>query len=154
MYSTKLGRFLQTDPIGYGDGMNIYAYCGSNPINWIDPWGLESKEDGIGKKIGKEALYEVIEEGVETGIEKVLPATAAGNPTSPTSADDDLSVYLWLSEEPVDVSLKKAVNTGKEWTTKQAAQEVAEKSLKQAIKKKGLPTKGKIDLYLQKDLRN
>ena len=26
--------------------MNIYAYCGNNPINYIDPWGLEGKEDG------------------------------------------------------------------------------------------------------------
>jgi hypothetical protein len=40
MYSPDLGRFLQTDPIGYADGINWYAYCGNNPVNWIDPWGL------------------------------------------------------------------------------------------------------------------
>ena len=39
-YSPDLGRFLQPDPIGYADGMNIYAYVGNNPLNWIDPWGL------------------------------------------------------------------------------------------------------------------
>jgi RHS repeat-associated protein len=39
-YNPQIGRFLQTDPIGYGDGMNWYAYCGNNPIVWADPAGL------------------------------------------------------------------------------------------------------------------
>jgi len=39
-YNPYIARFLQTDPAGYGDGMNCYAYCGNSPTNWVDPSGL------------------------------------------------------------------------------------------------------------------
>lgn len=40
MYSPTLGRFMQTDPIGYGAGMNLYNYVNSDPVSYTDPMGL------------------------------------------------------------------------------------------------------------------
>ena len=37
---------LQTDPVGYREGLNLYAYVGNNPMNAVDPTGLEVRTSG------------------------------------------------------------------------------------------------------------
>jgi RHS repeat-associated protein len=40
-YYPGLGRFLQTDPVGFqGDRSNLYRYCGNDPVDHSDPMGL------------------------------------------------------------------------------------------------------------------
>jgi len=40
-YDPEIGRFLQTDPIGYKDSMNLYQAMNMNPWSFVDPWGLK-----------------------------------------------------------------------------------------------------------------
>ena len=40
-YDPELGRYITSDPIGLGGGLNTYGYSGQNPVNWIDPRGLD-----------------------------------------------------------------------------------------------------------------
>lgn len=43
-YLPQVGRFLQPDPIGYWAGANLYAYVGADPVNFVDPSGLQLTE--------------------------------------------------------------------------------------------------------------
>jgi len=40
-YDYYTGRWLTHDPLGYLDGINLYEYCGSNPLNRLDFSGFE-----------------------------------------------------------------------------------------------------------------
>jgi RHS repeat-associated protein len=41
-YSPALGRWLNRDPLGEGAGINPYEYSDSNPVNFLDAFGLDT----------------------------------------------------------------------------------------------------------------
>lgn len=44
-YNPVVGRFMQED-VYQGDGLNLYAYCGNNPVMYDDPSGYASTSTG------------------------------------------------------------------------------------------------------------
>jgi len=70
-YNPHIGRFMQTDPVGYGAGINWYLYCRNNPLNFMDPSGLREVTDeelGYLYKI-RDSLSELVAAGYGSDVE-------------------------------------------------------------------------------------
>ena len=46
-YSPIFRRFLSADPSGFAGGVNLYAYTGGDPVNLMDPFGLDPQLSGF-----------------------------------------------------------------------------------------------------------
>ena len=122
-YDWELGRFITRDPSGYPDGPNNYLYCHNNPINHIDPLGLDDgKEEDDTERYNRESerqkLNKEIKQAKKSHAER--NKTKDGKPRtkvdimkhnldkgydSPTDAAMDAADYI----------LQSTVNTGNEY---------------------------------------
>jgi RHS repeat-associated protein len=62
-YDAETGRWLTRDPIGFAAGdANLFAYVGGDPVNSVDPTGLDTL--GVGFRLGGCAGFICLEVGV------------------------------------------------------------------------------------------
>lgn len=101
IYSPTLGRFLQTDPIGYQNGPNWYNYVGSDPVNLTDPTGTQDAGATI-------FVTGVLSGGSGTFLPSSLSDSLASNGytlPNPNRNDDPgeaAAVRRWLGYNPKD----------------------------------------------------
>ncbi|WP_295672218.1 SpvB/TcaC N-terminal domain-containing protein [uncultured Mucilaginibacter sp.] len=71
-YIPWLARWTATDPIGIGDGLNVYAYVRNNPVLMIDKNGKEGDVPGNPPTLDTEAMKQKVQATIDYA-EKQLP---------------------------------------------------------------------------------
>lgn len=100
VYDPAYGNFLQTDPIGSKDDLDLYAYVKGDPINASDPMGLSCTGGDICDSVSAHAIFST-QEGTRTylagGIAGVLAAPAAIGCAAGGCEYLAVRAYLWLA---------------------------------------------------------
>ncbi len=93
-YNPRSMRWMTEDPVK--DGMNWYQYCGSDPVNWVDPLGLV-----CGEAVADPNSAKAIIDGL-----KAAAAVAAIEPTILGEIAVGVAVVVALTNEDVREQIK------------------------------------------------
>ena len=101
-YDSDVGMFVQRDPIQLEGGLNTFTYA-PNPVNWIDPFGLE--------KFTAKTKQAIVDENIKffgkptcehCGVDMVKPAKSQRGVTPPSNE--------WQTDH-IEANVKGGANT-------------------------------------------
>lgn len=112
-YNASLGRFTQEDVI-YNDGLNLYAYCNSNPVMYSDPSGFA--KETCKSKVGGECDSESGTTSSKGGNDSIL-ALPAPSGTNPWLEKSDIVSMPAPDDCYIDMALAPGQNKPGGWGT-------------------------------------
>jgi RHS repeat-associated protein len=103
-YNPAFGRFVSEDPIGFRGGINMYAYAGDSPMNFADPFGLQSTLMGS-PTVTQPYPGTPSPAEVEAGLESVEGATAAEEAGTGIAATGGVAAAATVGLAGLDLAL-------------------------------------------------
>ncbi len=96
-YEPETGRWLSPDPIGISGGLNLYTFCGNDPVNFLDPSGLAHMKNRTGRPV---LVSGNIGDNRGTGQQYygVVPPNLNGEDKEWGGSDNPVSVYQFPGE--------------------------------------------------------
>ena len=87
-------RFTQEDPAK--DGLNWYAYCGNNPVNFVDPWGLMINDILNSKNISEHYSDDYVQFAERVFTESIMKTVTTTNPITIVENSSSIIIYAYI----------------------------------------------------------
>jgi len=121
-YIPWLGRWLNCDPIGIRDGVNVYAYCRNNPVNGTDTSGTQFNKPYVAKQDNARAQPSIDFKTLMQAGEKQAAANTAKAAAEHNRQVNSNNSNFYGSNDPAYYAIKGDNEMAKFVSTKNLAQ--------------------------------